>query len=217
MSHRAPPAHPLLPLLPTLIAISLHPHTRLLPTRKHSQWIRDRQWLEQVKVSDEVGEVVMTEGDDMLEGLITNVGVAEEGGGGEKGGGGGGGGGAVRWAREGVRLQGYVEELVKEAVRGEGAEKGEGAVEEKKEEGAGGLSVKALKAGALSGLFITGSAVCIAGVQRVKWKEGEGGRRELLMAEEGLRRVDRLRERLLAVMDRHIEADNQRSRTAAAP
>ena len=203
-----PPFPPTLPL----IAISLHAHSRLLPTRKHSQWIRDRQWLEQVKAGEEVGEVVMTEGDDVLEGLITNVGMAVRGGGGEGGGGEGGeGGGSVgaRWAREGGRLQGYVEQLVKEAVKAE-----EGVEEEEKREGGGGLSVKAVKAGAASGLFITGSAVYIAGVQKVKWKEGDS-KGERVMPDEGLKRVDRLREKLLATLDKHVEDDMRQQRSGS--
>ena len=194
-------AHPRLttgfPATLPLIAVSLHPYSRLLPTRKHSQWIRDRQLLEQQKVTDEVGEMLMHDGDDVvLEGLITNVASAEE-------------DGAVRVCKEGVRLRGYVESLLLEATRED--TEAERKADGEESAGAGvasrqGLSVKQLKAGAVSGVFITGSAVCIAGVQRVKWKEGEV-RREVVMAEEGLQRVDRLRERLRLIMDKHVDAD----------
>ena len=203
---------PFPPHLP-LIAVLLHPYSRLLPTRKHSQWIRDRQPLEQQKLLDEVGEMIMYdrqdgegEGGEVLEGLITNISRVEEDGG-------------VRVCRQGVRLRGYMEALVLEAVRQdepavvqEGKE-GEGLVVEVGGKGARreGLSVAAMKSTVHGGFFITGSAVCIAGIQRVKWKHptAEGGEvtADVEMTDEGLQRVDRLRVKLLHLMNQHVDAD----------
>ena len=236
---------PVFPSSVPLIAVALHPHCRLLPAYKHSQWIRDRQPLEQQKLVDEVGEILMMrrstaaaeaeEGDEdegeVTEGLLTNLIAVESEGQGKV---------RLRLCREGQRLPGYWESLVIESM-GEEAASGSLREEdrEQKEErqlenglatGAGGgsmmvergcISVRRLKQGGYGGLFITGSGVCIAGVKKVKWggQQGDAGGGaaagevgEVVMGDEGVKLVEKVRLRMLRLLDKHVEDD----RAAAA-
>lgn len=184
-----------------LVTCLLHPTAeRYLATLKHSQWIRDRAPLESLKQSYECGELIMCEegnsgsggggGSEVREGLITNVMVEVS--------------GVLRGCRHTGRLLGYFESLLLDGSSGGGAE---GAV----------VTVDGLRGGRYESVFITGTSVCIAAVSGVKWLvdgSGSGSSGALCgqqqCSEASIRRVEAIRQRMLATLDRHIAEDKQR-------
>ena len=104
-------------------------------------------------------------------------------------------GGVVRGCRQAGRLLGYFESLLGS-------------------DGSGGtVSVEGLKGGAYDSVLITGTSVCIAAVSGVKWvlNDGSGGQKSY--SEASVRRVEAIRLRMLATLDRHIAEDIQRQAT----
>ena len=171
-----------------LVTCLLHPTPeRYLPTHKHSQWIRDRAPLEVLKQSYECGELIMCDeaggGAEVREGLITNVMVEES--------------GVVKGCRQSGRLLGYFESLLANSDGGTAA-----------------VSVAGLKGGRYDSVFITGSSVCIAAVSDVKWLSADGSSGPACglfsYSEASIRRVEAMRLRMLATLDRHIAEDEGR-------
>ena len=191
------------PQVAPLVTCLLQPTPeRYLATHKHSQWIRDRAPLEALKQQHECGELIMCDeqGTEVREGLITCVLVEE--------------GGRVKGCPHGKRLPGYFEHVLQgEAAGGEG-------------DGTTAVTADGLKEGRYDSVFVTGSAICIAAVSGVKWlpdasngANGGGGASQPCGAkqysEASVRRVEAIRQRMLATLDQHLAEDDERSQQAA--
>jgi len=108
-------------------------------------------------------------------------------------------GGSIKGCRQAGRLLGYWESILHSDVGVGGA-----------------VTVDGLKGGRYDSVFITGTSVCIAAVSGVKWLvEGSNGQvcGGQQYSEASIQRVEAMRLRMLATLDRHLAEDDHKRAT----